>query len=203
MKDDLRWIICEHCDSCFERIALSQRQRAECARCGAVLERKQRMSIETLLALSISTGLLFIFANIFPVVSINVQGISNEATLLKSVEALVQGRITLMALITGVTIILVPMLQISLLFWLLAFANSGKAAPGFKLCMRTLEQLRPWNMLEVCLLGVLVAIVKLSGIVHVNPGIGFWALSMLAVLLILISGKDIRRLWVDLEGRFE
>ena len=30
-------------------------------------------------------------------------------------------------------------------------------------------------------------------------GCGRWALGMLTVLIILISGKDIRRLWDDLE----
>jgi len=32
----------------------------------------------------------------------------------------------------------------------------------------------------------------------VHPGLGLWALGMLTVLLILISGKDIHRLWDDL-----
>ena len=53
-------------------------------------------------------------------------------------------------------------------------------------------------MLEVCLLGILVAIVKLAGMLNVHPGLGLWALGMLTVLLILISGKDIHRLWDDL-----
>lgn len=66
--------------------------------------------------------------------------------------------------------------------------------------MRALEHLRPWSMLEVCLLGILVAIVKLAGMLDVHPGLGLWALAMLTVLIILISGKGIRRLWKDLEG---
>ncbi len=196
-----RWIICEHCDSLFESVPLAKRQKAECSRCGAVLERSRRLSVQALFALSITAALLFVFANFFPVVIISMEGLSNEATLWKSVEALAQGRITPMAAVTGLTIILAPMLQIALLCWLLGFANAGRAAPGFKTCMRTLEHLRPWSMLEVCLLGILVAIVKLAGMLNVSPGMGLWALGMLCVLLILISGKGIRRLWDDLEGQ--
>ena len=85
---------------------------------------------------------------------------------------------------------------------MLGFANVGRAAPGFKASMRALEHLRPWSMLEVCLLGILVAIVKLAGMLDVHPGLGLWALAMLTVLIILISGKDIRYLWDDLEGRY-
>ena len=55
-------------------------------------------------------------------------------------------------------------------------------------------------MLEVCLLGIMVAIIKLAGMLDVHPGLGLWALAMLTVLLILISGRGIRRLWDDLDG---
>jgi len=161
------------------------------------------MSVQTLFALSITAALLFVFANAFPVISISFEGLSNEATLWTSVEALANGRITPMAALTGLTIILAPMLQIALLCWLLAFANVGRAAPGFKTCMRMLEHLRPWSMLEVCLLGILVAIIKLAGMLNVHPGFGLWALGMLTVLLILISDKDIHHLWDDLEGQIK
>ncbi|NBA97533.1 paraquat-inducible protein A [Pseudomonas sp. R5(2019)] len=194
------WIICEHCDSVYTPVPLAKGQTARCVRCAAVLARGGGLSIQQLLALSISAGLLFIFANAFPVISISLQGLSNQATLWQSVEALAQGQISVMAAIAGLTIILAPMLQIILLCWVLGFALCRRAAPGFKLCMRSLDQLRPWSMLEVCLLGILVAIVKLAGMLDVHPGIGLWALAMLTVLLILISGKGIRRLWKDLEG---
>jgi paraquat-inducible protein A len=196
------WIICEHCDSLYQSVPLGKGQTAQCSRCGAVLARASRWSVQQLFALSITAALLFVFANAFPVIKISLEGLSNEATLWQSVEALAYGRISLIAAVTGLTIILAPCLQNVLLCWVLGFANVGRAAPGFKTCMRTLEHLRPWSMLEVCLLGILVAIVKLAGMLDVHPGLGLWALSMLTVLIILISGKDIRRLWHDLEGRY-
>lgn len=196
------WIICEHCDSLYESVPLAKGQTSQCSRCGAVLERARNLNVQQLLALSITAALLFVFANAFPVIGISLEGLSNEATLWQSVEALAQGRISLIAAVTGLAIILAPGLQIALLCWVLGFANIGRAAPGFKACMRALEHLRPWSMLEVCLLGILVAIVKLAGMLDVHPGLGLWSLSMLTVLIILISGKGIRRLWDDLEGRY-
>ncbi|AMS16590.1 MULTISPECIES: paraquat-inducible protein A [Pseudomonas] len=196
------WIICEHCDSLYESVPLAKGQTSQCSRCGAVLERARHLNVQQLLALSITAALLFVFANAFPVIGISLEGLSNEATLWQSVEALAQGRISLIAAVTGLAIILAPGLQIALLCWVLGFANIGRAAPGFKACMRALEHLRPWSMLEVCLLGILVAIVKLAGMLDVHPGLGLWSLAMLTVLIILISGKGIRRLWDDLEGRY-
>ncbi|TWI55622.1 paraquat-inducible protein A [Pseudomonas duriflava] len=193
------WIICEHCDSVYLRTLLAKGESAHCIRCSALLERGRRFNIEQLLALTVAAAILFVFANVFPVIHISLQGLSNEATLWQSVEALAQGRITMIALVAGIAIILAPLLQILLLGWVLGHAYAGQIAPGFKLCMRSLEHLRPWSMLEVCLLGILVSIVKLAGMLHVSPGMGLWAMAMLTVLILLIAGKDIRRLWDDLE----
>lgn len=196
------WIICEHCDSVYTPAPLVRGQQARCVRCAAILGRGGRLSLQQHMALAISAGLLFVFANAFPVISISLQGLSNQATLWQSVEALAHGEISAIAAVAGLTIIFAPCLQIILLCWVLSFALHGVAAPGFKACMRALEHLRPWSMLEVCLLGILVAIVKLAGMLDVHPGLGLWALAMLTVLIILISGKGIRRLWDDLEGQF-
>lgn len=193
--------ICEHCDSVYDAVPLGRGERACCTRCGALLGRGGGLSNEQQLALAVAAALLFIFANAFPVITIRLQGLSNAATLWQSVEALAHGRITLIAAVAGLTIILAPMLQIILLCWVLSFALAGRPAPGFRPCMRALEHLRPWSMLEVCLLGILVAIVKLSGMLDVHPGLGLWALAMLTVLVILISGKHVRRLWDDFEGQ--
>jgi paraquat-inducible protein A len=198
LQDSSQWIICEHCDSLYAAFPLKKGESTYCVRCRAVLDRGRRMSIEQLLALSIAAGIMFIFANVFPVISISLQGLHNEVTLWGSVQALAQGRITLIALVAGLAIIFAPAMQIALLFWVLVHAQRGEVAPGFKSCMRALEHLRPWSMLEVCLLGILVAIIKLAGMLDVHPGAGLWAMAMLMVLIVLIAGKDIRRLWEDL-----
>lgn len=199
MKKPSDWIICEHCDAVYAPVPLLSGQKSLCLRCGGVLERGHGFNIQQLFALSVTASILFLFANIFPVISISLKGLGNAATLWESVQALAEGQITLIAAVAGLCIILAPGLQIVLLCWLLSYANVGLRAPGFRLCMRTLEQLRPWSMLEVCLLGIMVAIVKLGGMLSVHPGLGLWALAMLTVLIILISGKSIRRLWTELE----
>lgn len=191
-------IICEHCDSVYERPVLARNQTAHCRRCGALLARGRSLTTDQLLALTVAAAILFVFANVFPIMSISMQGLSNETTLWHTVEALAQGRITLIALVAGLSIIFAPALQIILLAWVLMYARSGRIAPGFRTCMRTLDHLRPWSMLEVFLLGVLVAIIKLGGMLEVHPGTGLWAMSILAVLIILIGGRDVRRLWDEL-----
>lgn len=85
-----------------------------------------------------------------------------------------------------------------MLAWILGFAVRGCRSPGFKLCMRAVEALRPWSMLEVCLLGAMVAVFKLGGMLHVLPGAGLLGLLLLSVLLTVIARRDIRELWTQL-----
>ncbi|MFF7706650.1 paraquat-inducible protein A [Pseudomonas sp. NPDC007930] len=195
------WIICEHCDTLYRPAAMLPGQTALCQRCGAVLWRQPRLGLQQQLALAVTAALLFLMANAFPVITIRFEGLANAATLGQSVQALARGEITPMAAVMGLTVILAPLLQICLLLWLLGHACAGRVAPGFRLCMRTLEQVRPWSMLEVCLLGILVAIIKLGGMLSVAPGFGLWALAMLAVLVILLTGKHVQQLWALYEGR--
>ncbi|MCU1752656.1 paraquat-inducible protein A [Pseudomonas sp. 6D_7.1_Bac1] len=188
-------IICEHCDCVYEKVALAKHQTALCPRCGGVLQRYNGLSMEQRLALSLTAAVLWMFANFYPVMSISMQGLKNSATLWDSVLALSQGPITFIAMVAAIAIIIAPIFQLLLLIWVLSFALAAKRSPAFKLCMRWLETLRPWSMLEVCLLGAMVAVFKLAGLLDVLPGIGLFALAALSLLLIRIAGRDIRELW--------
>ena len=193
-RDEL--IICEHCDCVFEKLTLARHQTAHCSRCGGVLQRYNGLSIEQRLALSLTALVLWVFANFYPVMSISLKGLKSSATLWDSVLALSLGPITFIALVAAISIIIAPLFQLLLLCWVLAFGLRQRRAPGFCLCMRWLESLRPWSMLEVCLLGALVAVFKLAGMLEVIPHIGLFALAVLALLLIRIAGRDVRELWV-------
>ncbi|MFJ4193351.1 paraquat-inducible protein A [Pseudomonas sp. NPDC089534] len=188
-------IICEHCDGVYRKATLARHQKTLCVRCGGVLQRYSGMTVQQRLALSFTAAMLWLFANFYPVMSISMQGLKNSATLWDSVLALSQGPITFMAMVAAIAIIIAPAFQLVLLIWVLCFALGGRRAPGFKLCMRWLETLRPWSMLEVCLLGAMVAVFKLAGMLDVLPGIGLFALAVLSLLLIRIAGRDVRDLW--------
>jgi paraquat-inducible protein A len=188
-------LVCEHCDSVYARRELARGEVAQCARCDAVLERAQRLSLDAWFALTVAAALLFVLANAYPIVEIRLQGSSGEATLWGSVLALARSDAALFALPAALAFIGIPLAQIVLLLWLLAFARAGQRAPGFAFSLRWLDRLRPWSMAEVCLLGALVAITKLAGVIDVRAGVGLWALAGLTVLIITVAGRDARRLW--------
>ena len=188
-------IICEYCDSVYQTAPLVKRQKACCACCGAVIQRYTGLTLQQRMALCVTAAILLVFANLYPVMSISLQGLHNSATLWDAVVALSEGPITFMALVAAVVIIIAPVFQVTLLIWVLAFAIAKQRSPAFGFCMRWLESLRPWSMLEVCLLGAMVAVFKLAGLLDVVPGIGLLALAALSILMIKIAGRDVRALW--------
>lgn len=188
-------IICEHCDCVYQKVTLAKHQKTLCVRCGGVLQRFNGLTVEQRLALTFTAAMLWLFANFYPVMSISMKGLKNSATLWDSVLALSQGPVTFIAMVAAIAIIIAPAFQLVLLIWVLGFALGGQRAPGFKLSMRWLETLRPWSMLEVCLLGAMVAVFKLAGLLDVLPGIGLFALAALSLMMIRIAGRDIRDLW--------
>jgi len=188
-------IICEYCDSVYDTAPLTKNQKAHCVCCGAVIQRYTSVTVQQRLALCVTAGVLLVFANCYPVMSISLQGLQNSATLWDSIVALSDGPITLMALVAGISIIFAPVIQVLLLIWVLVFALANRRSPAFSLCMRWLESLRPWSMLEVCLLGAMVAVFKLAGLLDVVPGIGLAALAVLSILMIKVAGRDVRSLW--------
>ena len=195
MKSFPDLVICEHCDSVYRRTRLAPGEVAHCRQCAAVLYRASRVDVDHWLALTLAAAVVYLIANAYPVVRVDLQGMHNEARLWGAVIALAHGAAAPIAVPAALTVILVPFMQIGLLAWVLAYARFGRRAPGFASAMRMLGVLRPWSMVEVGLLGILVSIVKLSGFLQVAPGVGIWAMVVLMVLLTLIANRDIHRLW--------
>lgn len=195
MKSFPDLIICEHCDTVYRRRVLGPGEVARCERCAAVLYRASRLDVERWLALTLAAAIVFVIANVCPVIRITLQGLHNEATLWQAAAALAHGAATPIALPTALTVIVIPFMQIALLGWVLVYARVGRRAPGFAQAMRMLVALRPWSMIEVCLLGILVAVIKLSSMLQVAPGPGIWATVILMVLITLIANRDVHLLW--------
>ncbi|MBB6245050.1 paraquat-inducible protein A [Rhodanobacter sp. A1T4] len=195
MKTFPHLIVCEHCDTVYRRVSLESGDAARCVDCAATLYRANRMNVDGWLALTVTAAIALVMANVCPVIRISLHGQHNEVTLWQSVAALGHGAAAPIAVPAALSVIVVPGLQILLLGWVLAFARAGHRAPGFAMAMKVLATLRPWSMVEVAMLGILISIIKLSNVVQVTPGDGVWATAGLMVLITLIASRDIHWLW--------
>lgn len=188
-------VICEHCDAVYQHRALAKGEMAACTDCGSVVYTSQVFNVRQRLALAVTAAVAFLIANICPIITINLHGLESHTTMWQAALALAQGDAAPIAVPTAAVAVLVPFLQIALLIWVLWFAQSGRRAPGFTPAMKMLGILRPWSMVEVCMLGILVAVIKLSSLVQVYPGAGIWATAGLMILMTLVAGRDVSQLW--------
>jgi len=178
-------VACHECDLLHHRRPLPKKGVAHCRRCGALLYRHhdERQLLEQSLALSLTALILYLLANLFPFLSIELNGIQHQISLLSGVVALLQGGMWALAGFAFGLILLVPLLRLLALLSLLWMVHQGQRQPFFRGLFRLLEQLRPWSMMEIYLLGALVTLVKISAVASVVLGLSFWAF----IALILVS----------------
>lgn len=188
-------LICEHCDSVYRRPGLSRGEMARCVRCDAVLERREWLELDGLQAMALAGVILFLIANSWPVLSLGLGGQREATTLWGMAVFMWNDGYPIIASITVFTLLIVPFLRMSGIFWLLAWARRGRRAPGFVGLMVTLTRIQPWAMVEVFVLGVLVAIVKSSAYYDVEAGTGVIAYGVLTILATVASSADLRGLW--------
>ncbi len=188
-------MVCEYCDTVYRRCALARGEVAECPRCLCVLERHQWLNPAVLLALVLTALLLFVQANVWPIVTLGLNGQFNGVTLWGMIIALWREDAGVVAVITAATLFVFPLVKMLLLGWLLWFARLGARAPGFARMMVILHFVNPWTMSEVFVLGALVSIVKAHLYFEVVADPGIYAYAALTVLITLFSGMDLRDLW--------
>jgi paraquat-inducible protein A len=187
-------VVCEGCDAVYRKAELHAREVARCSRCGTELARHTGEQHRRILPLTVASMVLFIIANLFPIVEIELQGRRSQTTLFGAVLALQAEGMSLVALLVLATTLLFPFLQLCILLYLLVPLKHLRR-PGFSLLVRAMQSLRPWGMIEVFLLGVMVAIVKLTSLATVLPGPALWAFVGLTVLLTSVLSFDPRAFW--------
>jgi len=189
-------IACHECDLLQLEIALPPGRVARCCRCGGELYRTAHKSIDNTLAFLLAAAVLLVVANAYPIVGLQIQGTGNATTLFGAVHSLWNQEMQPIAILVLLTTFLVPVAQISVLGYLLLSLKLGRVPAGFTLIMRVLQSVNPWGMVEVFILGVVVALVKLTHYGSVVPGVALWSFGILTMLLAAAAASfDRRDVW--------
>lgn len=189
-------LICDGCDVVYRRVPLKSREVARCPRCATELDRHTGTQQRRILPLALASLVMFAIANLFPIVEIEIRGLRSQTTLVGAVLALAGEGMSLVALLVLATTLLFPLVQLLVLLWLLVPLQwRRRRVAGFAPLVRLMQMLRPWGMVEVFMLGVLVAIVKLTSLATVLPGPALWAFVALTVLLTAVMSFDPRGFW--------
>ncbi|AOB31823.1 paraquat-inducible protein A [Bordetella sp. H567] len=188
-------ISCEHCGGVYRRQELGPGEQASCVRCGTVLWRYSGLHPSGWLALALAALIVFLIANAYPVAIMRVQGMVQAASFPDAVIVTWRQGHEIVAIMTGLAGLVLPLFQLVLLLWVLYPIASGARPPAFSLATRMLGLLEPWSMVPVFVLGVLVAVVKLAGMASVSPGVGLGGFALLTILLTMLGRLTPHTLW--------
>lgn len=175
---------CPECDLLLNASSPAEGDKAHCPRCNCLLQRPRKQSIERSFALSIA-GLILIFpANFMPIVGIKVLGTSKDGTLWTGVINLFAEQLWSVAVLVFLSSILFPLLNIILSLLISAHLYFKKPNRHLAHWMRWLQHINEWVMLEIYMLSIIVACVKLSSLAELKFGFGLYAF----VALLIITG---------------
>ncbi len=193
--EKIELIACRECDALHQKIAVEKNKSARCVRCGAVLSQYFSGNLDYLLMITLTSTVLFLTANSLPIVELNAKGLTNHATLIGGIAHLWANHRYLVAMLVAGVVMIAPLLECLAFIYLLVPLRLGRTVPGFHRILRTIQLIRPWGMLEVFMLGLVVTLVKLSGFARIIPGPALFAFSLLTFLLAVISNFDPHHLW--------
>ena len=176
-------IACPHCDMLHMDVTPGPNERVRCHRCNHVLfATRPQAFLETAL-LSFASAILMISAIFFPFLDISAAGQSNNASVFQTALAFSSGWLLPLSAAVLLLIVLLPLLRVSALIYVLAPLISGLPPHrGAARAMRLAEAVRPWAMVEVFVVGTVVALIKVSALAQVGLGPAFWALVALVVV---------------------
>jgi len=193
---------CHECDLLQRIPSVPEGRVALCSRCAAVLFRPKRNSLDRTLALNLTGILLYAVAVSFPFLALKTQGFVREAALLTGMKVLYQQGMSSLALLVTLTCILFPLIEMLSLLYILLPLKFGRKLPGAVRLFHSVQVLRPWGMMEVFMLGILVSMVKLAKMATIIPGTALWAFVLLIFVLAgSAASLDSHLVWEKLDRR--
>jgi paraquat-inducible protein A len=192
-------VTCDTCGLLQAVEGLAPGTAAECIRCGSFVgARRSSASLEITAALSLAALVLYVPANIYPIMKMYLYGGYSESTVWDGVVLLMENRQWFVAAIVFLASIVIPLVKLAGLFGLCFTTRMGW---GRRLRSRTqlykfIDAIGPWAMLDVFLLAVLVSLVKLNTWATILPGPGLFAFTAVVVLTMLASAAfDPKLIW--------
>ena len=173
-----------------------------CPRCGSHLHTRKLASIKRTSAFMLAASALYIPANCLPIMTMVELGDTTTNTIIGGIIYFWKGGAYPIALVILVASIIIPLLKIIALTWL-CLAASGKLNPSPAMLGKIYwftELLGRWSMIDIFVVGILVALVQLGNYMTVSPGPGALAFAGVVVLTMFAAMSfDPRLLW----DRFE
>ena len=176
----------------------------ECPRCGSAMHQRQNDSIQRTLALLVTATLLYIPANLYPIMYTDQIGTTEASTILGGVVLLINLGSVPVALVIFIFSVIVPSGKLMAMFYLVwTVERHSPLDPRQRSVMyRIVEFIGKWSMVDIFVVSILVALVHLSGLLVIRPGIAAICFAgVVIVTMIAAESFDSRLIWDNIKER--
>ena len=184
--------------SCHLCLKLADASLHVCPRCGEDLHLRKSNSLQRTLALLVTASILYIPANILPIMVTDQFGTSTDSTILGGVVLLIDMGSIPIAAVIFIASVMVPMGKLIALYYLCWSVGAGRpASPRQRTIMyRGAELIGKWSMVDVFVVAILVALVHLTGLLVILPGAAAVAFAgVVMVTMVAAESFDPRIIW--------
>jgi paraquat-inducible protein A len=189
------------CHLCYKLAPTTVQQ---CPRCGSTMHLRKHDSIQRTLALLVTACLLYIPANLYPIMYTDQLGSTEASTIMGGVILLIELGSAPIAAVIFIFSVMVPSGKLMAMFYLVwTVERRSPLDPRQRSIMyRITEFIGKWSMVDVFVVSILVALVHLGGLLVIRPGIA--ALSFAGVVIVtMIAAEsfDSRLIWDNMEEK--
>lgn len=184
--------------SCHLCLKLADASLHHCPRCGEPLHLRKSNSLQRTLALLVTASLLYIPANMLPIMITDQFGNTTDSTILGGVVLLIDMGSIPIAAIIFIASVMVPLGKLITLFYLCWSVGKGRPkSPRQRTVMyRATELIGKWSMVDVFVVSILVALVHLTGLLVILPGAAAVAFAgVVMVTIVAAESFDPRIIW--------
>ncbi len=193
------------CDSCAllcQAVPVPKGAKRVCPRCGSTLEQRKTNSLSRTWALVLAAYILYVPANLLPVMTLVSFGKGEADTIMSGVQALIDSGDWPIALLVFLASITIPVAKLMALTFLLVSVHlKSRWRPKDRTFLyRCIEFIGRWSMIDIFVISILVALIKLGNVATIEAGLG--AICFAAVVIITVfaaASFDPRLIWDSLE----
>ena len=190
-------LICTECHELNKQEADTDEQL--CTRCGALIHARRPNSLTRTWALLITAAILYIPANLLPIMTVSSLGQGDPSTIMSGVIQLVQHGMFPIAAVVFIASILVPTFKLVGIGLLLFSVQRHQplSAQQRIVMYRFIEFIGRWSMLDIFVIAILVAVVNFGRLASVEANLGAAAFASVVILTMLAAVTFDPRLILD------
>ena len=196
--------LCHDCHMLVDMTHVPPGRTAICPRCGSIVHLRKPNSLVRTWALLIASAIFYLPANLLPITTTTSLGSTQADTIISGVIYFLKNGSIAVGLIIFIASIFVPLLKMLILSYLLLtvhFRSIRRPRDRTRL-YRITEVVGRWSMIDIYVVTIMVALVKLGAIADVDagPAAAFFA-AVVVLTMLAAESFDSRLIWDVVEEK--